>query len=128
MNDLTDTTDSGGIVRLGLRFEIVDEYDRIVGTISREDVLGAAVPRVGEQLARGTLNDQLASIVRLDPIVRGVQHYVHIPGHVVPGSVDSTPLAMVILRATSTKAAVAALQSTFEHLGWHMWFPTDHSE
>lgn len=110
--------ETGGGVRLGLRFVLLDEDGQWIASISREDIVGAAVPRVGEQLGRGSLDPDLTSLVGLDPVVRQVRHFLR-----VPGADTKPPFVVVDVEATARMAPVRALEDSLKSRGWHVSFP-----
>lgn len=103
-----------GRVALGLRFELVDNNGKYVGAFLREDVKGAAVPRSGEHLARGTFSEAVQDLVGLTLVVDHVDHYLD-----VPQSKEWDPLAMVVVKVRDVSGfRLNAAQGRLEAEGW----------
>lgn len=100
--------------RLGFRFEFYEEGS-ITGAVSREDALGAGVPRPGEFLARGCLSTLMHDLVGLDAEIHHVDHYV-----VVPGSRETTPLATAVVQINRSFADVVPHVDQLKGEGWYV--------
>lgn len=84
---------------LGLRFEFYDDDGRMIATIVREDVKGAAVPRQGEHIGTGSLSQLFHDLVGESPVVDHLEHFLR-----VPGTRDWAPLTMVVARVRGVES------------------------
>lgn len=108
-----------GRVALGIRFELFDSAGEYVGAFHREDVKGAAVPRDGELLARGTFSAVVNNLVGIGSPVDHVEHYLD-----VPQSKEWDPLAMVVVKVNNVdSAALPAAEAALTGEGWFITVP-----
>lgn len=101
-------------VALGIRFELFNDADKPIGALVREDVKGAAVPRAGELLGRGTLGTELHTLIGIAPTVHQVDHYI-----AVPGARDWDPMCMVVSRVSNVQVEdLQSARQVLEAQGW----------
>ncbi|MFE7843766.1 hypothetical protein ACFUTX_01070 [Microbacterium sp. NPDC057407] len=106
---------------LGLRFEFYDEDGRMIATIVREDIKGAAVPRQGEHIGTGSLSPLVHGLVGESPAVDHLEHFLR-----VPGTRDWAPLTMVVARVRAVESAqLRQAQEALDVEGWTVFHHGD---
>ncbi len=103
-----------GRVALGMRIEVYDENDNLLGAFLREDVKAAACPRPGDKIAAGTLGDRMHQFAGLWPAVHHVDHYL-----TIPGVKDWDPMSTIVIHVRNqSREALDSISPEIESQGW----------
>ncbi|WP_125106147.1 hypothetical protein [Gulosibacter massiliensis] len=108
-----DNVVSGGVA-VGVRIDLFDQGEQYLGSILREDLRAAGVPRVGDNLGRGTLGVEVHQLAGIALEVDHVDHYL-----AIPGVRDREPLSVAVVVANGVDTeAFTRLAPTLKEQGW----------